>query len=113
MEFYGIIFILILGFLNLALLFFLGTFIVRMNERLNSILTDLVGAIGSSMATVPPDDSDVQQKTWDQKFEEEIDAATRRMRATSNLKDLPVGVSYEAQNTLNKKANDGLIIIDK
>lgn len=112
MEFYGLIFILILGFLNLILLFFLGTFLVRMNERINSILSELIDAIGSSITTVPPQDSDLQQKTWDQKFEEEIEAATRRMRAASNLTDLPVGASYEAQNSLNKKANDGLIIRD-
>lgn len=104
-----------LSFLNLILLFFLGTFIVRMNERMTGMMNDLVDILGSSFSAAPvaPSVSEVQSKTWDQKLEEEMDAAYRRMRVQSGLTDLPLSPTYAPETSINKKANEGLIIEDK
>lgn len=115
MEFYLIVICLIVSILNLILLFFLGTFLVRLNERMMGMFNDLIDILGNSFSVAPvqPSISDVQSKTWDQKLEDEMDAAYRRMRAQSGLSDLPFSPPYDPETSVNKKANEGLIIADK
>jgi hypothetical protein len=80
---------LFLCFLNTLIIFFLGVFVVRFNQRINQMFSDLV----SVLVKVPEADVSLNlpesKKTWDEKYEEEIEIFSRRLRADSGLSDLP------------------------
>ena len=59
-------------------MFFLGVYLVRMNERFNQMIQDLVEIISGMDSTIPI--TDVKSKTWDQKYEDELEEISRRMR---------------------------------
>jgi hypothetical protein len=78
-------------------MFFIGVYVVRMNERINKMITELVEIISGMDSSSPPV-VDAKQKTWDQKYEDELEQITKRMRQASGLLDLPSGRSYDAPN---------------
>ena len=79
---------------NTILMFFLGVYLVRMNERFNQMIQDLVEIISGMDSTIPI--TDVKSKTWDQKYEDELEEISRRMRQGSGLLDLPTTRSYDS-----------------
>lgn len=88
--------VLILALANLVLYFFLSVFIVRMNERFNSLISELIQLIASmdSVTTIPPV-SENKPRTWDEKYEMELEMISRRMRQNSGLSDIPVTRGYD------------------
>jgi len=67
-----------------------------MNNRFDSLISELVQLISlnDSEPVVPPDPAR-KPKTWDEKYEMEIEMMTRRMRQDSGLADIPTVRSYD------------------
>ena len=79
---------------NLVFLFFIGIFLVRMNDRFDNMFAELVEIISDSPSAVPP--SAKKSQTWDEKYEREMEMLARRMRGESALDDLPTVRSYDS-----------------
>lgn len=79
--------------INLICLVAIGAFLVRFRTRTNNIFADLIQALEVMWGAVPiaptSEATDNRPKTWDEKYEEELDAMTRRLRADSGLVSLP------------------------
>jgi hypothetical protein len=80
---------------NLVFLFFIGIFLVRMNDRFDKMFVELVEIISDSPSAVPPATTKKSQ-TWDEKYEREMEMLARRMRGESALDDLPTVRSYDS-----------------
>lgn len=82
--------------INLILYFYLSVFIVRMSDRFNSLFSELIQVIASTESTsvVPPVTAN-KPKTWDEKYEMELEMISRRMRQDSGLSDIPTVRSYD------------------
>lgn len=78
----------VLSLANLLLLYFLGTYIVRMNEGNKQMLAELIDVLDRDRVLPQSVSDEVAGKSWDQKYEEELDAFARRMRYQSGLLDL-------------------------
>ena len=113
MEIFFLCLAVITSVLNLALLFFLGIYLVRMNDRFSSMMNDLIRVLVEQNSVIPQVQNETAMKTWDQKFEEEIDRINRRMRFDSGLEDISDGISYNAPPAPNKAASEGLTIKDR
>lgn len=94
METFLLYFILFMILSNITLMFFIGVYLVRMNDRINKMMIELIEIISSFDSSVP--NVDVKQKTWDEKYEDELENISRRFRQNSGLLDLPSGRSYDA-----------------
>ncbi len=93
MESWVVWVILVLSILNFVLLFFLGLFVVRSHEQTRG----MIGGLAEIIVGVPEVEAGVAgPKTWDQKYEEELEAFQRRIRETSGLSDLPSSVPYNS-----------------
>lgn len=93
--------------LNTTILVYLAVLTVRMRE----FLGDLLVALGE-MSSIPVMPSSSKAKTWDEKFEEELDFLAKRMKTESGLSDLPdPKVSWGEPPAPNPQ--EGLIIVDK
>jgi hypothetical protein len=109
--------LLILSFLNFLLLIAISVFLVRFRDRVNNLFKDLIEAMEVMWGAIPvapvtEQDSD-RPKTWDEKYEEELEAMTRRLRADSGLSDLPDPVlSWGEPPAINLQNTDGLLIKD-
>jgi len=111
MEFYFLLFISVMLLSNIALVFFMGVFLVRMNDKIISMFRDL------SQLLVSLEESDVapldnKPKTWDEKYEMEFDGILRRARGDLGLTDIPTSPSYNAPPSPAKKS-DGFVVKDK
>ena len=82
--------------INLVFLFFIGIFLVRMNDRFDNMFAELVEIISDSPSAVPP--SAKKSQTWDEKYEMELESVQRRLRIDSGLSDLPNSPSYDLPN---------------
>jgi len=117
MELILLICLTVISFLNLIFLAAIGLFLVRFRDRVNNVFTDLIEALEvmwGAMPAAPIPEPDVERlKTWDEKYEEELEAMTRRLRSDSGLKDLsdPV-LSWGEPPALNVQNIDGLSIKD-
>lgn len=82
-----------LGFVSIAslviiiLLFFLGVFVVRSQERTRAMISELVQILLEEDAPQPASQPPLRPKTWDEKYEQELEAAQRRFREVSGLTD--------------------------
>lgn len=101
---------LILNLISFFILIFLGAFLVRFQERMNGILKDLFSVLNSpflSQTQVPSFDAQQEPETWDEKYEKELEAIQRRLRADTGLVSLPdPGLSWgqpPAPNPSNMK----------
>lgn len=74
-------------------MFFVGVYVVRMNERINKMMIELIEIISGIDSPAPVVNS--KQKTWDEKYEDELENISRRMRQSSGLLDLQSGRSYD------------------
>ena len=91
-EDFMLYFLLILSFFNSGCLFGIAVFLVRFRDRNNKIFADLIEAMESSFSFVSPiatSSTEARQKTWDEKYEEELNVVARRVKENSNLIDLP------------------------
>lgn len=95
------------------MLFAIGTFLVRFQDQNKKMFLDLIEVTLSENNIVPPQPSKVS-KTWDEKYEEELDAMKRRLRADSGLLDLEKqNLSWGVPPALNPQNAKGLTIDDK
>jgi hypothetical protein len=92
MEFYILVVLAILVALNFILTFFLGVFVVRSAERTSSMIGDLANMVMIEPVAQPqPTPNEPRPRTWDEKYEDELDAFQRRLRQSTNLADLDTG----------------------
>ena len=115
MELILLIVLCVLGFFNLIALIAIGAFLVRFRDRTNGILSDFLGAMGELPPPAPTvTENKDRPKTWDEKYEEELEAMQRRLRAESGLVNLPdPGLSWGQPPALNPQNTEGLTIQDK
>lgn len=80
----------------LAVIFYMGAFLVSMNERHDKMFVDLIEIISENFSetTVPPVNN--KSQTWDQKYEQELDRISTFMRQNSGLSDIPTVRSYDS-----------------
>jgi len=115
MELKLLIFLTIVSFINLVFVFAIGIFLVKFRDRVNDVFRDLIQAMEIMWGAVPNDssfDPNIERsKTWDEKYEEELESINKRLRADSGLKDLsdPV-LSWGEPPSINIKNVDGLSI---
>jgi len=72
-----------LCFLNFVILIFMAAFIVRLRGFVSEVVSLILQEMPSTEELVPNENIDVKPikpKTWDQKFEEELDMIQRRIR---------------------------------
>lgn len=113
MEFFLICFTALLVIINLLLFYFVGTYIVRMNERFSQIMNDLINVLSEQNSLVPNSNVENNSKSWDQKYEEELDAFAARMRSDAGLVDIERTASYNAPPAPNRRNSEGLTIKDR
>jgi hypothetical protein len=106
-----------LALLNLIVLVVIGAFLVRFRDRTNNIFADLIQAMEVMWGAVPvaptSEPTETRPKTWDEKYEEELDAMTRRLRADSGLVNLPdPGLSWGAPPAPNAQNEAGMSVKD-
>lgn len=103
---------------NLVITFFLVSFLVKSRDKMKEFFSDLVQMISGfePPEAVAVESVPARPKTWDEKFEQELDERERRMRSGSGLDDLPPpkatyneppAANPEAQEGLNLRANKG------
>ena len=116
MEMILLICLTVISFVNLVFLFAISLFLVRFRDRVNNIFADLIEALEVMWGAVPtaaPEVEPERPKTWDEKYEEELESITRRLRGDSGLRDLPDPVlSWGEPPALNLQNTDGLSIKD-
>lgn len=113
MEFVLICCLLLLGAVNFILTLFLAVYVVRSMDRTAAMIGDLSQIMAQPFAPETPIVSDNQPKTWDQKYEEELEMIQRRLRTASGLADLSENASYNAPPAPNPQAADGMRIVDR
>jgi len=115
MEFYLLCAVLLVSLICLTLTFFLSIYVVRSMDRTTMMIRDLSSIISEPLATQALTNSDVesQVKTWDQKYEEDLEMIQRRIRQASGLTDLRDGTSYNTPPAPNSQAAEGLKIVDR
>lgn len=94
MEIFFYVFLMIISLINLMLLFFMGAFIVRMNDKFTQMFSELI-KIYSVVPTDLPENDQIRPKSWDEKYEEDIESIAKRIRTQSGLSDLPTVSSYD------------------
>lgn len=112
MEFYLLCFIALLVALNFILTFFLAVYMVRSGERTSSMIGDLANMV--MMEPVgPPEPAQTENRplTWDEKWEQELEIAQRRLRQNTNLADLGTGPTYSIPPVT--PPSEGLKIVDR
>ena len=108
--------LIVIGFLNLVLLFNIGLFLVRFKDRIDLMFKDGLEAMSVIHGAIPEMTEPVldnKVKTWDEKYEEELEFISKRMREGSGLKDLEdTGLSWGEPPAPNLKNSEGLIVRD-
>jgi len=74
--------------INLCVLVFIGGFLVKLRDSQKEFMTDLLDAIGTFQPTKRLGvEAKGEKKTWDQKFEEEMEDSQRRRMQDPGLVD--------------------------
>jgi hypothetical protein len=68
---------LVLIIINLILTFYIGAFLVRFRRDLTEVISSLLEINSEPLENKQPEEN--SPKTWDQKYEEEIQEASRRL----------------------------------
>lgn len=113
MEFVFICCLLLIGALNFILTLFLAVYVVRSMDRTASMIGELSQIMAQPFAAETPIAPDNQAKTWDQKYEEELEMIQRRLRSASGLADLSENASYNAPPAPNPQAAEGMMVLDR
>lgn len=69
--------------LNLILNFFIGLFMVRFQQNLFNYLVNFESSLEVSPST--KEEKSLEQKTWDQKYEEELSVIAERISKNAEL----------------------------
>ena len=105
-----------ISFLNLIFLFYIGLFLVRFKERVNLMFSDALEAMSVVYGAIPEQSVEPvisKAKTWDEKYEEELEMIAKRIKESSGLKDLTdTSVSWGAPPAPNAANSQDLIIKD-
>jgi hypothetical protein len=73
-----------------TILIFIGSFLVRMKNRIEFLFSQLISDfIKLAEEPIPIIDDEPKAETWDEKYEREIDMIQKRLRADSGLVSLP------------------------
>lgn len=109
--------LIVISLLNSIVLIGIGAFLVRFRNRTNNIFADLIEAMQLMWGATPPtpttEPNDNRPKTWDEKYEEELEAMTRRLRTDSGLVSLPdPGLSWGEPPARNVQSSEGLAVRD-
>ena len=106
--------------INLFCIIAIGAFLVRFRDRTNNIFSDLIQAMEVMWGAIPltptvePVTESNRPKTWDEKYEEELEAMSRRLQSDSGLKDLPnPSLSWGSPPAPNVQNTEGLTIKDR
>lgn len=115
MEFALLVALVIISIINLVIVIAIGRFIVLFRDRVDSIISDLIKAMEFMWGAIPIETTSEttvdRAKTWDEKYEEELEAMNRRLQ--SGLDDLPSPVlSWGSPPAMNPQKADGLSIKD-
>lgn len=104
---------LFISIVNLVFLVAIGAFVVRFKDYYKATFSDLIDSIESlSGQEIVPVSRD--SKTWDQKYEEDLEKIARKTREISGLTDLPdPTVSWGVPPAANPENTKGLTIKDK
>lgn len=80
-EAIGFILILFFTFLNFLILFFLSAFLVRLRIDFFNILNNFLdSSFSNDKDESKHKDSILKQKTWDQKYEDDLEAISNRIK---------------------------------
>jgi hypothetical protein len=106
-----------ISLINSIILVVIGANVVRNRTQTDSRFADLLDAMETMWEGVPPAPSneanDSRPKTWDEKYEEELEAMTRRLRVESGLVNLPEpGVSWGEPPARNTQNETGMSVKD-
>lgn len=74
--------------LNFLFNFFIGLFVVKFQQNLFSRLDSIFSALEEDISIVPPTAERNMGKTWDQKYEEELNAFKEAVARDKGLTDL-------------------------
>lgn len=104
--------------LNLIVALFIGRFLVQFRRRVDELFLDFSQVLEELFGTIPtPTVEPVpnREKTWDEKYEEELDAFHRRIRGDSGLQDLSMDqkVSWGVPPAPDPDNSKGLTIQDR
>jgi hypothetical protein len=92
-------FLIFIGILNLVFIFVLGSFVVRLRERLDNIFSDLLEMFTETSGETSDSQSfESEFKTWDQKYEEEIEKIQKSLKSNSGLVDLSDPIPFSKQS---------------
>lgn len=82
--------LLVLSLINLVALVAIGAFLVEFRSRVNGMFSGLVNVIEQLFGDLPEPSVEVHsKKTWDEKYEEELENRNRLMKQQTGLLDLP------------------------
>lgn len=105
-----------LATVNLIVLFVIGAFLVQFRRNIVSMFGDFADLLEQLFGTIPTPtvETNDRNKTWDEKYEEELEMAARRLKENSGLQDLPMSqeLSWGAPPALNPVNAKGLTIQD-
>lgn len=113
--FYLLVFVACLAAIaNLVITIFLVIFLISLREKLKEFFSDLVNMIaGFEVPMLLPAVED-KEKTWDQKYEEELADRERRRRMDTGLTDLPPPkADYGEPPAPNFDFQEGMVILDR
>ena len=99
----------------LTLTFFLAVYVVRSMDKTTMMIRELSSILSEPLLSqsAADVDQDPNIKTWDQKYEEELEMIQRRIRQVSGLTDLRENNSYNAPPAPNSQAAENLKIVDR
>lgn len=101
---------------NLILTVAIGLFLVQFRQSVIALFGDFADLLEQLFGTIPTPTVETvdRQKTWDEKYEEELEMASRRLKENSGLQDLPMSqdVSWGSPPALNPDNAKGLTIKD-
>jgi len=106
-----------LSAVNLLLLVAIGIFLVQFRRSVINLFGDFADLLEQLFGTIPTPTVEIptdRNKTWDEKYEEELEMAARRRKEDSGLQDLPMNqeLSWGAPPALNPEKAKGLTIMD-
>lgn len=102
-----------LSLVNLIGIIGIGAFLVKFKDRVNGMFVDTIDAFETIYTPVTQITKTNKSKTWDEKYEEELEMTRRRIRNESALQDLPdPTISWGSPPAVTPNA-EGLIVQNK
>ena len=83
---------LIFNLISIFIMIFLGAFLVKFRDRMNQMFSDFLAVLKEPFSSEAPpasNEENQESRTWDEKYERELEAIQKRLRAETNLINLP------------------------